>query len=143
VRKATNAVRSLSPRRRAPARPPRKRGDGDGSTVESQGPWGTLQSFPVFIAAPDWILDMFPLPSATTTWTFRGLTAEEVAAVIDRPGSTHSAVASPAANWLSRWRISESQGAALALTKPPAWVFLHGRRSELSSTMLRQQAERD
>jgi nicotinate-nucleotide adenylyltransferase len=64
-------------------------------------------------------------------------------AVIDRPGSTHSAVASPAANWLSRWRMSESQGAGLAHAKPPAWIFLHGRRSELSSTMLREQAEHD
>jgi len=64
-------------------------------------------------------------------------------AVIDRPGSTHSSVASPAANWLSRWRISESQGAALADAKSPAWIFLHGRRSELSSTMLREQAEHD
>lgn len=64
-------------------------------------------------------------------------------AVIDRPGSTHSSVASPAANWLSRWRISESQGAALADAKAPAWIFLHGRRSELSSTMLREQAQHD
>ena len=53
------------------------------------------------------------------------------------------AVASPAANWLSRYRMSESQGAALPGAKPPAWIFLHGRRSELSSTMLRQQAERE
>lgn len=62
-------------------------------------------------------------------------------AVIDRPGSTHSSVASPAANWLSRWRISESQAAALAGAQSPAWIVLHGRRSALSSTQLRQQAE--
>jgi len=62
-------------------------------------------------------------------------------AVIDRPGSTHSAMASTAANWLSRWRIPESQAASLARTRPPAWVFLHGKRSTLSSTQLRQQAE--
>ncbi len=64
-------------------------------------------------------------------------------AVIDRPGSTHHAVASPAANWLSRYRMSESQGAALPGAKPPAWIFLHGRRSDLSSTMLRELAEKD
>jgi nicotinate-nucleotide adenylyltransferase len=64
-------------------------------------------------------------------------------AVIDRPGSTHSAMASPAANWLSRWRISERQAAVLAATRPPAWTFLHGRRSELSSTMLRESAVSD
>ncbi|WP_293809518.1 nicotinate-nucleotide adenylyltransferase [uncultured Bosea sp.] len=64
-------------------------------------------------------------------------------AIIDRPGSTHSAMASPAANWLSRWRISENQAAVLPRTHPPAWVFLHGKRSALSSTMLRKQAGRD
>lgn len=64
-------------------------------------------------------------------------------AIIDRPGSTHSAMASPAANWLSRWRIPENQAASLPRTRPPAWVFLHGKRSALSSTMLRRQAGRD
>ncbi|WP_439496154.1 nicotinate-nucleotide adenylyltransferase [Bosea sp. (in: a-proteobacteria)] len=64
-------------------------------------------------------------------------------AVIDRPGSTHRSIASPAANWLSRWRLAESAAAALPDLAPPAWVFLHGRRSELSSTYLRQLAGRD
>lgn len=61
-------------------------------------------------------------------------------AVIDRPGSTHRAVASPAANWLARWRLPENQGAALPLHSAPAWIFLHGRRSDLSSTYLREIA---
>jgi hypothetical protein len=90
---------------RAPAPRSRKRGDGDRATVESQGPWGTLQSFPVFIAAPDWILDMFPLPSAVTAWTFRGLTAEEVAAVIDRPGLPEAAAADLLDR--SRWQVMD------------------------------------
>ncbi|CAM5211484.1 nicotinate-nicotinamide nucleotide adenylyltransferase [Bosea thiooxidans] len=64
-------------------------------------------------------------------------------AVIDRPGSTHGAMASPAASWLSRWRLSENRAAVLPHTRPPAWVFLHGKRSALSSTMLRQKAGRD
>jgi nicotinate-nucleotide adenylyltransferase len=64
-------------------------------------------------------------------------------AIIDRPGSTHRSIASPAANWLSRCRISESQAAALPAASPPAWVFLHGRRSALSSTQLRLEAESD
>lgn len=61
-------------------------------------------------------------------------------AVIDRPGTTHRAVASPAANWLARYRLSENEAAALAGSEPPAWVFLHGKRSDLSSTYLRQLA---
>jgi hypothetical protein len=54
--------------------------------TESAGPWGVLQSYPVFIAAPDSILDLFAMPSAETTWTFRGLSPDEVAEVLDRPG---------------------------------------------------------
>ena len=64
-------------------------------------------------------------------------------AIIDRPGTTHSAMASPAANWLSRWRIPENRAASLPRARPPAWVFLHGKRSALSSTILRRQAGRD
>jgi hypothetical protein len=93
------------PAARAQARPPERSARSDGVTVETQGPWGTLQSFPVFIAAPDWILDMFPLPSATTTWTFRGLTAEDVAAVIDRPGLPEAAAAELLDR--SRWQVME------------------------------------
>jgi nicotinate-nucleotide adenylyltransferase len=58
-------------------------------------------------------------------------------AVIDRPGATHAALRSPAASALGRFRIPESAAASLAERKPPAWVYLHGRRSKLSSTALR------
>jgi hypothetical protein len=73
--------------------------------METKGPWGTLQSFPVFIAAPDWILETFPLPSAVTAWTFRGLSSEEVAAVIDRPGLPEPAAAELLDE--SRWQVMD------------------------------------
>lgn len=62
-------------------------------------------------------------------------------AVIDRPGSTlsyHSALASIA---LADYRIDESDAALLSRMKPPAWTFLHGPRSSLSSTQLRAERE--
>jgi nicotinate-nucleotide adenylyltransferase len=58
-------------------------------------------------------------------------------AVIDRPGATHAALRSPAAAALLPFRIPESAAATLAERSPPAWVYLHGRRSNLSSTALR------
>ncbi len=61
-------------------------------------------------------------------------------AVIDRPGATHRALHSPAAQALSRFRIRESAASTLAERSPPAWVYLHGRRSSLSSTVLRAGA---
>ena len=58
-------------------------------------------------------------------------------AVIDRPGATVRSLQSPAALTLARWRMPEQEAAALAGTAPPAWTFLHGPRSALSSTALR------
>jgi nicotinate-nucleotide adenylyltransferase len=58
-------------------------------------------------------------------------------AIIDRPGSTLKAMHSPAANALGRYRLDESDAPILAMASPPAFVFLHGPRSSLSSTALR------
>jgi nicotinate-nucleotide adenylyltransferase len=59
-------------------------------------------------------------------------------AVVDRPGWTLKAVRSRAAAALAADRIGESHAAALPDLAPPAWVFLHGPRSHLSSTQLRR-----
>lgn len=61
-------------------------------------------------------------------------------AVIDRPGCTFPAMAAPAAGALARWRRPESAAGRLARMAPPAWVFLHGLKSPMSSTQLREGA---
>jgi len=58
-------------------------------------------------------------------------------AVIDRPGSTLKAMNSRAAQALAPYRLDESRAACLAEAAPPAFMFLHGPRSDLSSTALR------
>jgi nicotinate-nucleotide adenylyltransferase len=63
-------------------------------------------------------------------------------AVVDRPESSVRALVSPAAHALARSRIRERAAAHLADMAPPAWVFLHGPRIPLSSTMLRNQSRR-
>jgi len=70
---------------------------------------------------------------------WRGIANMMPIAVIDRPGSTlsyHSALASIA---LSKYRIDETDAALLSHMKPPAWTFIHGPRSSLSSTQLRAE----
>ncbi|MEZ5871322.1 MAG: nicotinate-nucleotide adenylyltransferase [Nitratireductor sp.] len=57
--------------------------------------------------------------------------------VIDRPGSTLSVRSAPAALALSRYRIAEQRAGTIAVCKPPAWAFVHGPRSALSSTAIR------
>ncbi len=59
-------------------------------------------------------------------------------AVVDRPGSTLKAMSSRAAVALARWRVPEAEAARFADLEPPAFLFLHGPRSELSSTLLRR-----
>lgn len=60
-------------------------------------------------------------------------------AVIDRPGSTLALHSARAAQALRHYRIDEADAPALAHMKPPAWTFLHGPRSSLSSTAIRNQ----
>ena len=58
-------------------------------------------------------------------------------AIYSRPGADFRAMVSPAASTLARFRIPETDAASLAGREPPAWVFLHGLTSGLSSTRLR------
>ena len=57
--------------------------------------------------------------------------------VIDRLGPSLYAAASAAGLALARARIPERAAASLPYWKPPAWTFLHGLKSPLSSTALR------
>lgn len=58
-------------------------------------------------------------------------------AVIDRPGATLQATQARAAATLEGRRIPERLAASVVGAPPPAWTFLHGPRSTLSSTALR------
>ena len=57
--------------------------------------------------------------------------------VVDRPGPSLYASNSTAAQALWRFRIPEVSAVSLPGRRPPAWTFLHGLKSTLSSTALR------
>ena len=57
--------------------------------------------------------------------------------VIDRLGPSLYAGGSPAGNALARFRIRECDAPSLPNRRAPAWTFLHGLKSPLSSTALR------
>ncbi|WP_371349087.1 nicotinate-nucleotide adenylyltransferase [Ancylobacter sp. IITR112] len=88
-----------------------------------------------------WLMGADNLASFHRWQHWRDIAARVPIAVIDRPGSTFRAMASPAATALARWRVPESEAAALATLPPPAWVFLHGLKSPLSSTRIREGGE--
>ncbi|MBB3395911.1 nicotinate-nucleotide adenylyltransferase [Rhizobium sp. BK538] len=58
-------------------------------------------------------------------------------AVIDRPGSTLSLLSSKMARTFDFARIDEDDSRALWKRRAPAWTFIHGPRSGLSSTAIR------
>ncbi|QRM43694.1 nicotinate-nucleotide adenylyltransferase [Rhizobium sp. BG4] len=62
-------------------------------------------------------------------------------AVIDRPGSTLSYLSSKMAKTFAFARIDEDDARALWKKPAPAWTFIHGPRSALSSTAIRKAAE--
>lgn len=85
-----------------------------------------------------WLMGADNLASFHRWQHWRDIAARVPIAVIDRPGCTFPAMASPAATALARRRVPESEAGALATMRPPAWVFLHGLKSPLSSTRLRE-----
>ena len=58
-------------------------------------------------------------------------------AVIDRPGATLSFLSSVVAKTFDHARIDEAFAPSLAHRKAPAWTFIHGPRSPLSSSAIR------
>ncbi|MDQ6432516.1 nicotinate-nucleotide adenylyltransferase [Mesorhizobium sp. LHD-90] len=60
-------------------------------------------------------------------------------AVVDRPGSTLAFLSSVVAKTFDYARVDEADAPRLARMKAPAWTFIHGPRSLLSSTAIRAQ----
>ena len=84
-----------------------------------------------------WLMGSDNLAQFHRWQNWRGIARLMPIGIIDRPGTTHRAMRSRAAVALGRWRLDESDGLLLATENAPAWMFLHGRRSALSSTALR------
>lgn len=60
-------------------------------------------------------------------------------AVVDRPGATLSFLSSVMAKTFDYARIDEHDAHRLGTMAAPAWTFIHGPRSILSSTAIRRQ----
>lgn len=84
-----------------------------------------------------WIMGADNLAQFHRWEDWQGIADKVPIAVIDRPPQSFTALASPAAQALRGRRITEQQAALLADRPAPAWVFLTGMKSSLSSTGLR------
>jgi nicotinate-nucleotide adenylyltransferase len=86
-----------------------------------------------------WIMGADNLAGFHRWQNWRRIAASVPFAVVDRPGSTLAALASPAARELRKCRIPEREARQLPGMQPPAWVFIHGPRLALSSTEIRKR----
>jgi nicotinate-nucleotide adenylyltransferase len=84
-----------------------------------------------------WIMGADNLRSFHRWQKWRGIAAMVPIAVVDRLGPSLYASASAAGQALARARIPEPAAKSLLDRRPPAWVYLHGLKSPLSSTALR------
>jgi nicotinate-nucleotide adenylyltransferase len=84
-----------------------------------------------------WIMGADNLRSFHRWQKWRGIAALVPIAVVDRLGPSLYASASAAGQALARARVPECAAKSLPGRKPPAWVYLHGLKSPLSSTALR------
>ena len=84
-----------------------------------------------------WVMGADNLATFHRWERWRAIAAAMPIAVVDRPGSTLSVTGSPAAIALARHRVDESDAKLLPFSAPPAWTFLHGPRSSLSSSAIR------
>jgi nicotinate-nucleotide adenylyltransferase len=84
-----------------------------------------------------WIMGADNLRSFHRWQRWRDIARLVPIAVIDRLGPSLYSVASAAGQALARARLPESAARTLPDRVPPAWIYLHGLKSPLSSTALR------
>ena len=84
-----------------------------------------------------WVMGADNLRSFNRWQKWQRIAASVPIAVVDRMGSSLYATAGRAGQALWRFRLSEQAAPTLADRTPPAWIYLHGLKSPLSSTALR------
>jgi nicotinate-nucleotide adenylyltransferase len=84
-----------------------------------------------------WIMGADNLRSFHRWQRWRDIAQLVSIAIVDRLGPSLYATGSAAAQALARYRLPEAAARKLADHKPPAWIYLHGLKSPLSSTALR------
>lgn len=84
-----------------------------------------------------WVMGADNLRSFSRWQNWRGITKLMPMAVVDRMGSSLYATGACAPQALAPYRLPEELAPVLADQAPPAWIYLHGLKSPLSSTALR------
>jgi nicotinate-nucleotide adenylyltransferase len=84
-----------------------------------------------------WVMGADSLKTFHLWQRWRDIASTFPIAVIDRPGSTLSFLSSKMARAFAHARVDEDDAGVLWKKQAPAWTFIHGPRSALSSTAIR------
>lgn len=84
-----------------------------------------------------WIMGADSLADFHRWQRWRDMAAKVPIAVYVRPGASRRALASRAAATLDHAQLDETDAPLLAQARPPAWIYLQGRQSGLSSSAIR------
>jgi nicotinate-nucleotide adenylyltransferase len=84
-----------------------------------------------------WIMGADSLRTFHQWQKWRSITSTFPIAVIDRPGATLSFLSAKMSRTFDYARIDEEDAGILWRKRAPAWTFIHGPRSAMSSTSLR------
>ncbi len=84
-----------------------------------------------------WVMGADSLKTFHLGQKWQDIAATFPIAVIDRPGSTLSFLSSKMARTFDYARVDEDDAGTLWKRPAPAWTFIHGPRSALSSTAIR------
>lgn len=117
------------------------------SDIEAR--WGTRYSIDTLTQIttrypglkPVWIMGADSLASFHRWRAWQAIAQTLPICVMSRPGANMSALNSPAARALGRYRLPERAAADLADCAAPAWVFLPRVHNPTSATALRQSGE--
>ena len=85
-----------------------------------------------------WLMGADNLATFHRWQDWQAIAAQMPIAIVDRPGWRLRALAEKTAISLSRSYVPELRAKMLPIMKPPAWTFLTGRLSRLSSTEIRE-----
>jgi nicotinate-nucleotide adenylyltransferase len=88
-----------------------------------------------------WIMGVDNLAIFHRWRNWRGIARLVPIAVVDRFSTNFAGTAATAAHAMARSRLPEAAAMRLASHPAPAWVFLHGLKSPLSSTALRGRGD--
>ncbi len=90
-----------------------------------------------------WIMGADSLKTFHQWQQWRSIVSTFPIAVIDRPGSTLSFLSARMSRTFHYARVDEADAGILWRKRAPAWTFIHGPRSMLSSTSLRIRSVKD